>query len=102
MRILVAVKAVPDPSGVGRAARVGADGRTIEFSHGHAWILNGYDKNAVELALVLRDQGAGSVTALRGQRIEVRVARVEMVSAPDAAQAGARLAEILDAAGLVT
>lgn len=64
MRILVAVKAVPDPSGASRAARVAADGRTVEFSLGHAWILNGYDENAVEVALVLRDACGGSVTAV--------------------------------------
>ncbi len=88
LRILVAVKAVPDPAGASRAAHVADDGRTMGFTVGHPWILNGYDENAVEAALRLRDGSGGTVTAVTvgSDRAVEALRRALAMGVDDAAQ----------------
>jgi electron transfer flavoprotein beta subunit len=64
MRIVVTLKQVYDPNTPAVLLRIGKDGRTLELPAGMSQIMNGYDANAVEAALALRDKNGGSITVL--------------------------------------
>jgi electron transfer flavoprotein beta subunit len=64
MHIIVALKQVFDPNTPIVQLRIGADGRSIELPSGMSPVLNGYDANAVEAAVALKEKHGGSVTAL--------------------------------------
>jgi electron transfer flavoprotein beta subunit len=44
--------------------RIGAEGRSIELPSGMSPVMNGYDANAVEAAVALKEKHGGAVTAL--------------------------------------
>lgn len=64
MNIVVLLKQVHDPNLPRSALRIGEDGKTLNFAVGANPILNGYDANALEEALRLRERCGGAVTAL--------------------------------------
>jgi len=64
MHIVVALKQVFDPNTPVVQLRIGAEGRSIELPSGLSPVMNGYDANAVEAAIALKEKHGGSVTAL--------------------------------------
>jgi len=67
MRIVVCVKEVLDPNAVNNLAlagklRIGSDGRTLDVA-GVPRLINGYDEQAMELALRIRDAGTACTIA---------------------------------------
>lgn len=64
MRIVVTVKQVPDPDVPPGSFRVDAASKRVEAPAGVAPIMNGYDANALEAALKLKEAHGGSVVAL--------------------------------------
>jgi electron transfer flavoprotein beta subunit len=64
MHIIVPLKQVFDPNTPIVQLRIGADGRSLELPSGMSPVMNGYDANAVEAALALKEKHGGSVTAL--------------------------------------
>jgi electron transfer flavoprotein beta subunit len=64
MRIVVTLKQVHDPNTPRAALRIGQDGRSLALAMGPGLIMNGYDANALEAALQLREARGGTVTVL--------------------------------------
>ena len=64
MHIVVPLKQVFDPNAPPVQLRIGADGRSLELPSGASPIMNGYDANAVEAAIALKEKHGGSITAL--------------------------------------
>ena len=64
MHIVVLLKQVHDPNIPRTSLRVSADQHTLALPPGSNPILNGYDANALEESLKLRDRRGGSVTAV--------------------------------------
>lgn len=64
MQIVVTLKQVFDPNMPSVLLKIGKDGRTLELPAGMSQIMNGYDANAVEAALALKDKTRGSITVL--------------------------------------
>jgi electron transfer flavoprotein beta subunit len=64
MHIVVTLKQVYDPNTPAVLLKIGKEGRTLELPAGMSQIMNGYDANAVEAALALRDKNGGSITVL--------------------------------------
>jgi electron transfer flavoprotein beta subunit len=64
MHIIVPLKQVLDPNTPVVQLRIGAEGRSIELPSGMSPVMNGYDANAVEAAVALKEKHGGSVTAL--------------------------------------
>ena len=64
MHIVVTVKQVFDPNTPPVLLKIGKDGDTLELPAGMSQIMNGYDANAVEAALALKDKHGGTVTVL--------------------------------------
>jgi electron transfer flavoprotein beta subunit len=64
MHIVAALKQVYDPNTPAVLMRIGMGGQTLELPAGMSQIMNGYDANAVEEALKLREKYGGSVTVL--------------------------------------
>src|SRR5689334_16412503 len=64
MHIVVTVKQVIDPNTPPVLLKIGKDGATLELPAGMSPIMNGYDANAVEAALSLKDKHGGTVTVL--------------------------------------
>lgn len=62
MHIVVALKQVHDPNTPPVLLRIGEGGRTLELPAGMSPTLNGYDANAVEVALKLKEACGGTVT----------------------------------------
>jgi electron transfer flavoprotein beta subunit len=64
MHIVVPLKQVFDPNTPPVQLRIGTDGRSLELPSGASPIMNGYDANAVEAAIALKEKHGGSMTAL--------------------------------------
>lgn len=64
MHIVVTLKQVYDPNTPAVLLKIGKDGRTLELPAGMSQIMNGYDANAVEAALALKDKNGGTITVL--------------------------------------
>lgn len=64
MHIVVPLKQVFDPNTPPVQLRIGADRRSLQLPSGASPIMNGYDANAVEAAIALKEKHGGSVTAL--------------------------------------
>lgn len=64
MHIVVPVKSVHDPNISPALLSIGADGRSLETPAGMPSVMNGYDANAVEAAIRLKEAGGGSVTVV--------------------------------------
>ncbi len=64
MHIAVPLKQVFDPNTPPVQLRIGADGCSLELPSGASPIMNGYDANAVEAAIALKERHGGAVTAL--------------------------------------
>ena len=64
MHIVVTLKQVYDPNTPAVLLRIGKDGRTVELPAGMSQIMNGYDANAVEAALALKEKHGGAITVL--------------------------------------
>ena len=64
MHIVVPLKQVFDPNTPPVQLRIGADGRSLALPSGASPIMNGYDANALEAAIALKERHGGSVTAL--------------------------------------
>ena len=62
--IIVCVKQVPDPETPASAFRIDADRMRMAESLGVASVLNGFDENAVEAALRIKDAAGGRITVL--------------------------------------
>ena len=64
MHIVVTLKQVYDPNTPAVLLKIGKDGETLEVPAGMSQIMNGYDANAVEAALTLKDKNGGSITVI--------------------------------------
>ncbi|HET6160648.1 MAG TPA: electron transfer flavoprotein subunit beta/FixA family protein [Dongiaceae bacterium] len=64
MHIVVTIKQVVDPNTPSVLLKIGKDGVSLELPVGMSQIMNGYDANAVEAALALKDKHGGTVTVL--------------------------------------
>lgn len=64
MHIVVTLKQVYDPNTPAVLLKIGKDGRTVELPAGMSQIMNGYDANAVEAALALKEKNGGAITVL--------------------------------------
>src|SRR5437867_11460922 len=64
VRIVVTIKQVPDPDVPAGSFQVDPGGRRALAPPGVAPIMNGYDANALEAALRLKEAHGGTVTAL--------------------------------------
>jgi electron transfer flavoprotein beta subunit len=64
VHIVVPLKQVFDPNTPPVQLRIGSDGRSLELPSGASPIMNGYDANAVEAAIALKEKHGGSVTVL--------------------------------------
>jgi electron transfer flavoprotein beta subunit len=64
MHIIVLLKQVHDPNTPRASLRIGTDGRSLALPAGANPILNGYDANALEEALRIKDKLGGTVTAI--------------------------------------
>jgi electron transfer flavoprotein beta subunit len=64
MHIVVTLKQVHDSNLPRSSLKIAADGQTLSLPAGSGPILNGYDGNALEEALKLRDALSGKVTAV--------------------------------------
>jgi electron transfer flavoprotein beta subunit len=64
MHIVVPLKQVFDPNTPMVQIRIGADERSLELPSGLGPVMNGYDANAVEAAISLKERHGGSVTVL--------------------------------------
>ncbi len=62
--IIVCVKQVPDPEAPPSAFRIDDGGKRIADSPGVSSVLNGFDENAVEAALRIKDAAGGRITVL--------------------------------------
>jgi electron transfer flavoprotein beta subunit len=64
MHIVVTLKQVYDPNTPAVLLKIGKDSKTLELPAGMSQIMNGYDANAVEAALMLKDKNGGNITVL--------------------------------------
>ena len=64
MNIVVTVKQVPDPNMPPSYLALDAEGRRVVSPFGVAPVMNGYDANALEAALRLKEQHGGRVTVV--------------------------------------
>ena len=64
MNIVVTLKQVQDPNATRTSLRIGPDAKSIVLAAGGMPILSGYDANALEEALRLRENSGGTVTAI--------------------------------------
>jgi electron transfer flavoprotein beta subunit len=64
MNVVVCIKQVPDPDIPPSHFRIDAAARKVVPPPGVAPVMNGYDANALEAALQLKEQHGGTVTAL--------------------------------------
>jgi electron transfer flavoprotein beta subunit len=64
VHIIAPLKQVFDPNTPPVQLRIGAHGRSLELPAGASPIMNGYDANAVEAAIALKERHGGSVTVL--------------------------------------
>jgi electron transfer flavoprotein beta subunit len=64
MHIVVTLKQVHDPNSPAELLKVGADGKSIETPAGVSDVANGYDVNAVEEAIRIREKVGGTVTVV--------------------------------------
>jgi electron transfer flavoprotein beta subunit len=64
MHIVVALKQVLDPNTPAVQLRISDDGRSLEPLAGMSPVMNGYDANAVEAAVMLKEKHGGSITLL--------------------------------------
>jgi electron transfer flavoprotein beta subunit len=64
MNTVVLLKQVHDPNTPRTALRIGVDGRSLQLLTGSATILNGYDANALEESIRVKEKRGGSVTAI--------------------------------------
>src|SRR5579884_3557447 len=64
MRIIVTIKQVPDPDVPPGSFQVDAANKKVVPPQGVAPIMNGYDANALEAALKLKEQHGGTVTVI--------------------------------------
>jgi electron transfer flavoprotein beta subunit len=64
MHIVVTLKQVYDPNTPPVLLKIGKDGRSLELPAGMSQIMNGYDANAVEAALALKEKNGGAITVL--------------------------------------
>lgn len=64
MHIVVPLKQVFDPNTPIVQLRIAADGCSLELPSGMSPVMNGYDANAVEAAISLKEKSGGSVTVL--------------------------------------
>lgn len=64
MHIVATLKQVYDPNTPPVLLKIGKDGKTLELPAGMSQIMNGYDANAVEEALKLKEKHGGTVTVL--------------------------------------
>ena len=64
MNIFVLIKKVADPNLPQQFLSVSADGRAIELHPASQFTVNQYDLNAIEAAVVLKEQHGGAVTIL--------------------------------------
>lgn len=64
MHIIVTLKQVHDPNTPTVLFKIAKDGMALELPAGMSPIMNGYDANAVEAALMLKERQGGTVTAL--------------------------------------
>jgi len=64
MHIVVTLKQVYDPNTPPAHLKIGKDGKTLELPAGMSQIINGYDANAVEEALKLKEKYGSTVTVL--------------------------------------
>ncbi len=64
MHIVVPLKQVFDPNTPPVQLRIGGGGRSLELPSGASPVMNGYDANAVEAALMLKEKHGGTLTVL--------------------------------------
>jgi electron transfer flavoprotein beta subunit len=64
MHIVVTLKQVHDPNTPPVLLKIGIDGKSLELPAGMTPILNGYDVNAVEEAIKIKEKLGGTVTVL--------------------------------------
>src|SRR3974390_2866219 len=64
MITVVLIKQVHDPNTPRASLRISADARTLQLPAGSNPILNGYDANALDEALRLREKRGGTVVAI--------------------------------------
>jgi electron transfer flavoprotein beta subunit len=64
MHVVVPLKQVFDPNTPIVQLRISADGRSLTLPSGMSPVMNGYDANAVEAAISLKEKHGGSVTVL--------------------------------------
>ena len=64
MHIVVTLKQVIDPNTPSVRLRIGTDGRSLDLPAGMSPVVNGYDANAVEAAIALKEKHGGSITAI--------------------------------------
>jgi electron transfer flavoprotein beta subunit len=64
VHFVVPLKQVFDPNTPPVQLRIGADGRSLELPSGASPIMNGYDANAVEAAIALKEKHGGTLTVL--------------------------------------
>jgi electron transfer flavoprotein beta subunit len=64
VHIVVPLKQVFDPNTPPVQLRIGADGRSLEVPSGASPIMNGYDANAVEAAIALKEKHGGTLSVL--------------------------------------
>ncbi|MCP8465067.1 electron transfer flavoprotein subunit beta/FixA family protein [Pseudomonas sp. ZM23] len=86
MHIVVTLKQVYDPNTAPSLLGVGADGKTLEIRSSMSPVLNGYDANAVEEAIRLKEALGGKVTAISvGDESSVAQLRRALAMGADAA-----------------
>ncbi|WP_028216680.1 electron transfer flavoprotein subunit beta/FixA family protein [Paraburkholderia oxyphila] len=64
MHIVVTLKQVHDPNSPTELLKLGADGKSIETPAGVSDVANGYDVNAVEEAIRIRDKVGGTISVI--------------------------------------
>ena len=64
MNIVVCVKQVVDPETPASAFRIDASGKAVEPVAGIPPVINGFDENAVEAALKLKEAEGGQITVI--------------------------------------
>jgi electron transfer flavoprotein beta subunit len=64
MHIVVTLKQVHDPNSPAELLKLGADGKSLQTPAGVSDVANGYDVNAVEEAIRIREKVGGSITVI--------------------------------------
>lgn len=86
MHIVVTLKQVYDPNTAPSLLGVGAGGKTLEIRSSMSPVLNGYDANAVEEAIRLKESHGGKVTAISvGDETSIAQLRRALAMGADAA-----------------